>query len=89
MPLIFGFDIGMTSIGSAVINFDMEAEQGQLLHLGARIFPEARDTDGTPFNQQRRAKRMARRQLRRRRQRQKEINDLLQSVGLLPAATVA
>ncbi|MCI0598238.1 MAG: type II CRISPR RNA-guided endonuclease Cas9 [Beijerinckiaceae bacterium] len=82
---IFGFDIGTTSIGFAVIDLNDEAESGKILRLGARIFPEARDPDGTPLNQQRRAKRMTRRQLRRRRERRRALNEHLAAHGLLPA----
>jgi len=82
---IFGFDIGTTSIGFAVIDHDPESETGKILRLGARIFPETRDPKGTPLNQARRHKRMARRQLRRRRQRRRLLNETLNSVGLLPA----
>lgn len=82
--LVFGFDIGTTSVGSAVVRIDVQRSQGSILRLGARIFPEARDPDGTPLNQQRRAKRMMRRQLRRRRQRRKALNGALSDAGLLP-----
>ena len=84
MKLVFGFDMGTTSLGSAVIRFDENLERGEILHLGVRIFPEARDPDGTPLNQQRRAARTMRRQLRRRRDRRRDVNELLASVGLLP-----
>lgn len=81
---IFGFDIGVTSIGFAVIDYQPEGEAGKVLQMGVRIFPEARDPDGTPLNQQRRQKRMMRRQLRRRRQRRRLLNELLCEAGLLP-----
>jgi CRISPR-associated endonuclease Csn1 len=83
---IFGLDIGTTSIGFAAIDLDEARGRGKILRLGlgARIFPEARDPDGTPLNQQRRAKRMMRRQLRRRRQRRRSLNELLAAHGLLP-----
>jgi len=84
MALIFGFDIGTTSIGSAVIRYDEASSNGDILHLGVRIFPEARDPDGTPLNQTRRMKRMMRRQLRRRRARRKALNETLVAAGLLP-----
>ena len=83
--LIFGLDIGTTSIGFAAIDLDEANRSGRILRLGARIFPEARDADGTPLNQQRRAKRMLRRQLRRRRERRRSLNELLAAHGLLPA----
>lgn len=82
---VFGFDIGTTSIGFAAIEVDESGGAGTILRLGSRIFPEARDPDGTPLNQQRRAKRMMRRQLRRRRQRRRVLNELLAEHGLLPA----
>lgn len=87
MKRIFGFDIGTTSIGFAVINHDLDTGTGQILEggLGVRIFPEARDPDGTPLNQQRRTKRMMRRQLRRRKRRRRELNETLAGAGLLPA----
>lgn len=82
--LIFGLDIGTTSVGSAVIRHDQARGVGEILHLGVRIFPEARDPDGTPLNQQRRQKRLVRRQLRRRRERRKALNQTLAAAGLLP-----
>jgi len=85
MALIFGFDIGTTSIGFAVIRYNSDQSDGQILRLGSRIFPEARDTDGTPLNQTRRAKRMVRRQLRRRKLRRRILNETLTNAGLLPA----
>jgi CRISPR-associated endonuclease Csn1 len=81
---VFGFDVGTTSIGFAVIDVDEVNYQGAIRRMGSRIFPEARDPDGTPLNQQRRAKRMMRRQLRRRKERRRTLNELLASAGLLP-----
>lgn len=85
MARIFGFDIGTASIGFAVVNLDEKNESGSISRLGVRIFPEARDPDGSPLNQQRRAKRMMRRQLRRRRKRRRTLNELLARHGFLPA----
>lgn len=82
--LVFGFDIGTTSIGSAVVRMDDGAGSGDVLHLCVRIFPEARDPDGIPLNQERRKRRMMRRQLRRRRERRRTLNSLLTEAGLLP-----
>ncbi|MBI1265587.1 MAG: hypothetical protein GC187_12750 [Alphaproteobacteria bacterium] len=82
--LIFGFDIGTTSIGSAVVRMDSAAGTGEVVHLGVRIFPEARDPKGIPLNQERRVKRMMRRQLRRRRTRRRDLNQFLREAGLLP-----
>lgn len=82
--LVFGFDIGTTSIGSAVVRMDSAAGTGEVAHLGVRIFPEARDPDGIPLNQERRKRRMMRRQLRRRRTRRRDLNQLLHEAGFLP-----
>jgi len=84
MQRIFGLDIGTTSIGFAVIDHDRDQGVGRIHRLGARIFPEARDEKGTPLNQHRRQKRLARRQLRRRRLRRKALNELLSARGMLP-----
>ena len=85
MPLIFGFDIGTTSIGFAVIDHDPQRATGAIRRMGVRIFPEARDPKHIPLNQQRRAARMRRRQLRRRRERRRALGDILLEAGLLPA----
>lgn len=82
--LVFGFDIGTTSIGSAVVRMDAAAGTGKILHMGVRVFPEARDPDGIPLNQERRKRRMMRRQLRRRRVRRRNLNSLLSDTGFLP-----
>lgn len=82
--LIFGLDIGTTSIGFAAIDYDEAGEFGAIRRMGVRIFPEARDSEGTPLNQTRRTKRMMRRQLRRRKQRRRELNEAFCAMGLLP-----
>ncbi|MCL2714535.1 MAG: type II CRISPR RNA-guided endonuclease Cas9 [Alphaproteobacteria bacterium] len=82
---IWGFDIGTTSIGWAVIEHEFATSTGRILGMGVRIFPEARDPKGTPLNQTRRQKRLARRQLRRRRERRKTLNQALADADLLPA----
>ena len=85
MALVFGFDIGTTSIGFAVIDHDPDQGTGKIRRLGVRIFPEARDPKALgPLNQDRRAARMRRRQLRRRRQRRQELSALLHQHGFLP-----
>ena len=84
MALIFGLDIGTTSIGFAVIDHDRDRYTGRILRLGVRIFPEARDPKGVPLNQERRQARLRRRQLRRRRERRRRLGDLLREAGLLP-----
>ena len=82
---IFGFDIGTTSIGFAVLDHDPEAETGKIVRLGVRIFPETRDPKAhIPLNQDRRQARLRRRQLRRRRERLQSLHRLLTEAGLLP-----
>ena len=85
MPLVFGLDIGTTSVGFAVIDHDVEHATGQIRRLGVRIFPEARDPKGVPLNQERRQARLRRRQLRRRRERRRLLGDQLCAAGLLPS----
>ncbi len=84
MKTIFGFDIGTTSIGWAVIRVSDEVDKGSIIALGVRIFPEARDPDGTPLNQQRRLARHIRRQVSRRRGRRRDLNSFLAEHGFLP-----
>ena len=83
MQLIFGLDIGTTSIGFAVIRHDHDLGAGEILRQGVRVFPEARDPGGTPLNQERRQARLRRRQLRRRRERLRMLGDVLNEAGLL------
>ena len=85
MPLVFGLDIGTTSVGFAVIDHDSELATGKIHRLGVRIFPEARDPKGVPLNQERRHARLRRRQLRRRRERRRLLSDQLCAAGLLPS----
>lgn len=85
MSLIFGLDIGTTSVGFAVMEHEPDISTGKILRMGTRIFPETRDAKvHAPLNQQRRTKRLHRRQLRRRRERRVELNTALSELGLLP-----
>ena len=85
MPLLFGLDIGTTSVGFAVIDHDSKLATGKIHRLGVRIFPEARDPKGVPLNQERRQARLRRRQLRRRRERRCLLGEQLRAAGLLPS----
>ena len=84
MPLVFGLDIGTTSIGFAVIEHDVSHATGRIRRLGVRVFPEARDPKGVPLNHDRRQARLRRRQLRRRRERRRRLAAVLFQAGLLP-----
>ncbi len=90
MPPVWGLDLGVTSIGSAVVRGDEWASEpgaGEIVHLGVRIFPESREDKGdrNPKNAARRQSRLARRQVRRRRWRRVALRRLLTEAGLLPA----
>jgi len=85
MQRIWGFDVGTTSIGFAVIQFDESRQTGHIERMGVRIFPEGvTEKDREPRNKARRTARLLRRQYRRRRSRRKKLGDLLSEAGLLP-----
>ena len=82
---IWGFDIGTTSVGFAVIAHDAEGHTGKIERLGVRIFPEGLTEDKKePRNLQRRQKRLVRRLVRRRRLRRRLLNEALSNAELLP-----
>ncbi|MCX7901347.1 MAG: type II CRISPR RNA-guided endonuclease Cas9 [Burkholderiaceae bacterium] len=96
MQTIWGFDLGVTSVGFAVVKWDGWATPdgcGEILRLGVRVFPETREMDtqgpGDPLNASRRQKRLMRRQTRRRRWRRVHLRALLSEAGLLPDANGA
>jgi CRISPR-associated endonuclease Csn1 len=83
---IFAFDVGTTSVGFAVADYDETAQTGSIIRMGTRIFPEGTtEKKKEPRNQARRKARLARRQLRRRRVRKLELSQVLAQEGLLPA----
>jgi len=89
MAIIWGFDLGVTSVGFAVIRQDPAPESDEILRLGVRIFPESRETGaggrpGEPLNATRRLGRLKRRQTRRKRWRRVHLRTLLAEAGLLP-----
>ena len=81
MALVFGLDIGTTSVGFAVIDHDSELATGKIHRLGVRIFPEARDPKGVPLNQERRQACLRRHRLRSRRARQLLLRHHLYAAG--------
>lgn len=82
---IWGFDLGTTSIGFSVVDYQQAQDQGNIRGLGARIFPEGVTEDKKePRNKIRRTKRLMRRGVRRRKLRRRLLNETLASVGLLP-----
>ncbi|MFQ3598760.1 MAG: type II CRISPR RNA-guided endonuclease Cas9 [Chloroherpetonaceae bacterium] len=84
MTYTLGLDIGSASIGWAMMS------ENDILHLGARIFPEGvEDKSREPKNQKRRAKRLARRQIARKAQRRETILRAFQRIGWLPTEAAA
>ena len=79
--LTFGLDIGIASVGWAVLAPD------RIVDLGVRCFDAAEDPeDGTPYNQKRRGGRVARNRLHTRAWRLKRLRRLLRDVGLIASA---
>lgn len=72
MKYTLGLDIGIASIGWAVINHD----QSRIEDLGVRIFKKAEEPDGKALNLARREARGARRRIHRRAIRMKKIKEL-------------
>lgn len=71
-PITFGFDIGIASVGWAVLN------QTRIIDLGVRAFDAAEDPQtGASLNEQRRTMKTQRTRLRRRGQRLKKLRRLL------------
>ncbi len=83
MRYVLGLDIGIASVGWAVLNLD----EKRVERLGVRAFSAAENPkDGAPLAQPRRLARSARRRLRRRRGRLVRAKDLFVRHGLIPAA---
>ena len=84
---ILGIDLGTTSVGFSLVELDDEKNNGKILHMGSRIFPEGyKETPSeiAPRNKRRREKRLLRRQLRRRKLRKVTLSRRFAEVGLLP-----
>jgi len=80
MKYVMGLDLGITSVGWAVINLDKK----RIEDLGVRIFPGGeRPKDGGSLNENRRLFRGQRRRLSRRRVRMRKIKELLVEQGLI------
>ncbi len=79
---ILGLDIGIASVGWAVVNYDKEdATQNKIIKSGVRIFTQAEHPkDGSSLAMPRRLARGARRTLKRKRQRMKAIKRLFMNV---------
>lgn len=88
---IFGFDLGIASIGWAVVDFDKEyfneetgeIIEGKIIKSGVRCFSVAENPkDGSSLAMPRRLKRLARRTCRRKARRMKSIRNMFVAKGL-------
>ena len=75
--LTFGLDIGIASVGWAVL------AQNQIVDMGVRAFDAAEDKDGKPNNQTRRGARVSRNRYDMRTWRLKKLVRLFRDVGML------
>jgi CRISPR/Cas system Type II protein with McrA/HNH and RuvC-like nuclease domain len=76
-PLTFGFDIGMASVGWAVL------ADNRIVDLGVRCFDPGENEKGEPHNQKRRGARVARNRLHMRRWRLRQLLWLFCDAGII------
>lgn len=96
-PLVLGLDIGVASVGWAVVRLPTEHGSGSVLGLGSHLFePGTAGTDADrqrgadePRNTARRTARLTRRQVWRRARRKRKLLLLLQQHDLLPRTATA
>ncbi len=79
MNYTIGLDIGIASVGWAVINND----KNRIEDLGVRILKKAEETDGKALNLVRREARSSRRRIRRRKTRMKKVKETFLKYGLV------
>ena len=89
---VLGLDLGPNSIGWALVR-DSESEQGEIIDLGVRVFPEGVDAFDTSKeksrNEQRRIARGMRRQTRRRVARRRKLVAALIEASLWPPGSAS
>ncbi len=86
MQKILGLDLGITSVGYAVVNLndDKDNISGLIEKAGVRTFDIAENQkDGAPLGEPRRVARMARRMIRRKAKRMAQIKDLFVRENLI------
>lgn len=96
MKKILGLDLGSTSIGWAFVNeADDEREKSSIIKTGVRVIPLTTDEQGNfekgkaiTTNQERTAKRSARRNLQRYKLRRKELIKVLKENGFIDDKTI-
>lgn len=93
---IFGFDIGIASIGWSVIDFDDMADfeheiypTGRIIKAGARCFPQAENPDGSSLASDRRKMRLSRKLIRRKARRMAGIKALFVAKGLIDGESLS
>ncbi len=79
MRYTIGLDIGIASVGWAVINND----KSRIENLGVRVFKKAEESDGKALNLARREARGARRRIRRRATRMRKIKEIFVKYNLV------
>lgn len=79
MKYTIGLDIGIASVGWAVINED----KSRIEDLGVRVFKKAEEPDGKSLNLARREARGSRRRIRRRATRMQKVKELLVKYNLV------
>ena len=83
MRYTLALDIGIASIGFAVLRNDSYGNPIRIIRLGVRIFEKAEQSDGSSLAMARRQARGARRVIRRRRHRKERIRQLIENSGLM------
>lgn len=79
-----GLDIGITSIGHAVMLLDDNDQPCRIMKMGSRIFDAAENPkDGSSLAAPRRENRGMRRRLRRKRFRKERIKSLIEQSGIM------
>lgn len=79
-----GLNIGIASVGWAVLQNDIDREPCKIIDLGTRIFDKAEHPkDGSSLAAPRREARSARRTIRRRRHRKERIRYLIETEGIM------
>ncbi len=90
MHYTLGLDIGIGSVGYAVLQNDQNREPIKIIDLGVRVFDRAEHPkDGSSLAAPRREARSARRRIRRRRHRKERIRFLIASSGLMSEAEMS
>lgn len=78
-----GLDIGIASVGWAVLN------KSQIINLGVRTFDKAEDKEGNAYGTQWRELKVARRRLHRKTARLKKLRRALHAAGMVPSQDAA